>query len=395
MFSGKTYSLRWKTRKRHDLMHEAKDLDSCYDPGRFVRVADRHRKALAWEPQGYIPLGIHVVDPRHACGINYSEWLDPRALFNMQVQVLKDSLAVASDLLPAIGLNHLGDAVLTSLFGARQFMPSVASATLQDVGPTPLPVFADIREVADYPMPQIDGGIVPRVERFALFYRQHLPEWVHVVAPMPSGPFSTAMELRGSEFLVDLADHPELCRRLINMCARLQVQVEMKVRACAGAPVSEHVTNFGILGAGLRLGEDSIVDVSPGIIRQFGLPAIAVVNQLCGGCGHIHFCSLPHSRFEHIYPVLADASDVAVVSSQFGFEFYERHLDELRGRLGVEAFYGDALAYVKQKYGGFRQWADEFVPSFKNESGLVLYCQVESVEVGQELWAIWNEAHRK
>lgn len=368
-------------------------LDRYYDPTRFAQVADLHRKAFRWEPQGYIPLGIHVVSPRHSAGLDYKQWLDPAPWFDMQVQVLKETMAVGSDLLPFVGLNHFGDAVLTSLFGAKLFMPEATSATLQDIGPTPRPVFSSIEQVRELEMPAIDGGIVPQVERMAKYYRQHLPPWVHVVAPMPSGPFSTAMELRGCGFLVDLVDNPQLCRRLIGVCSRLQIEVEMRIRARTGASTSEHVINFGVLGAGLRLSYDSIVNVSVPMIREFCLPAIAQVNHLCGGRGHVHFCSLPRSRFPHIYPVLASAAEVAVVSSQFAFEYYAEHLDELRGRLAVEAFYGDALKYVQSTHGSFRHWAREFVPRLKNESGLVLYCQVNSIEEGQELWSSWKEAH--
>ena len=85
-----------------------------------------------------------------------------------------------------------------------------------------------------------------------------------------------------------------------------------------------------------------------------------------------------------------------VVSSQFGFEYYEQHLDELRGRIAIESFYGeDAIEYVCQKYGSFRDWANYFVPRFKNKSGLVLYFQVGSLEEGCEVWAAWQEAHQK
>jgi hypothetical protein len=93
---------------------------------------------------------------------------------------------------------------------------------------------------------------------------------------------------------------------------------------------------------------------------------------------------------------LLPVSEVKVVSSQFGFEYYEQHLDELRGRMAIESFYGeDAIEYVCQKYGSFRDWANYFVPRFKNESGLVLYFQVDSLEEGCEVWAAWQEAHQK
>jgi hypothetical protein len=210
---------------------------------------------------------------------------------------------------------------------------------------------------------------------------------------MPTGPFSAALELRGFDFLQDMVEHPDLSSRLISMCARAQVEIEKGIRSLTGEPLDRHVTNFGILGAGLRLGDDSMVNLSPKMIRDFCLPAYDVTNELMGGRGHVHFCSLVHSRFEHIYPVLAEASGVSVVSSQFGFEYYEDHVAELRGRLAVESFYGDAYHYVQDKHGSFSDWANDFVGRFKNESGLVLYCTVQSVEEGQELWSIWNKAH--
>ena len=116
---------------------------------------------------------------------------------------------------------------------------------------------------------------------------------------------------------------------------------------------------------------------------------------MCGARGHVHFCSLAHSRFEHLYGALAGLPNVAVVSSQFGFEFYAEHLHALRGRLAVEAFYGDAYRYVCERCGSFAEWAREFVPRFKDASGLVLYCQVDSVEEGRDVWSAWERAHQR
>jgi len=369
------------------------DFQLMHNQARFDEIARLHGNAFNWRPQGRIPLGIHVVDPEHARGLSYSEWLNPEPFFEYQAKVLHDTLAVGSDLLPCIAINHFGDAVLTSMFGAEQFVPDETSASLQDVGPTPLPVFSCIEETEGMELPPLDAGIMPRVREMVSYYRDRLPDWVHVIAPMPTGPFSAALELRGFDFLTDMVETPKLSARLIEMCARLQVEVEKDIRKLTGEPLLRHVTNFGILGAGLRLGDDSIVNLSPSMIRDFCLPAYSLINQLIDGAGHIHFCSLPHSRFEHIYMVFIEADIVSVISSQFGFEYYEKHLDELRGRLAVESFYGDALGYVRKDHGSFVDWAGEFVPRYKDQSGLVLYCTVGSVEEGKELWSIWKKAH--
>jgi hypothetical protein len=281
------------------------------------------------------------------------------------------------------------------MFGAQLLMPETASATLQEIGPTPVPLLSSIEEVAGLGVPGMDAGIMPDVMRIVRYYKERLPSWVHVVAPMPAGPFSTAMELRGSDFLLDLFDHPEESRHLIDLCVRLQVEVERNVRILSGEALDQHLTNFGILGMGLRLGDDTMVNLSPSLIRGFCFPAFARVNRLCGGKGHIHFCTLEHRREEFIYPLLAGSPEVAVASTQFGFEYYETHLNELRRRLAVESFYGDALSYVRNRYGSFKEWANDFVPRFKNESGLVLYCQVDSIKEGMDMWNVWKEAHAR
>ena len=370
------------------------NLNELNHPARFKEIASLHTKAFNWESQNRIPLGIHVVKPEYGKGLDYNDWLNPEPFFELQRKVLIDTLQVGSDLLPVVAINHLGNAVLTSMFGAEMFMPETSSATVQDVGPAPIPPFSNIKEVAGLDIPGMDAGIMPDVMRIVRYYKERLPSWVHLVAPGPEGPFTVGMELRGPDFILDLYDHPEECRHLLDLCARLQVEVERKVRILSGEALDQHVTNFGILGTGLRLGDDSMVSLSPSLIREFCFPAFARVNHFCGGRGHIHFCTLEHRREEFIYPLLAETSEVAVASTQFGFEYYEAHLNELRGRLAVESFYGgDAYRYVCRKYGSFRNWAEQFVPRFKNESGLVLYCQVDSIEDGLDMWNTWKEAH--
>ena len=374
---------------------DIKRLERLCNMDRFRRVERLHRRAFAWEPQGYIPLGIHIADPGHAAALTYDDWLNPEPLLEVQTKFLADTLEVGSDLLPVVAINHTGDAHLTSMFGAKLHMPESTSATLQDVGPTPLPVLDDIGRVETLDLPSMDAGIMPELEHFGRYYRRRLPAWVHVVGPIV-GPLSTALELRGSAMLVELIDRPEECKKLIALCAELQCLVTERFHAVVGSqPGGAQPTNFAVASPGVRLGDDSICNLSREMIQEFCGPIYAWVSERYGDVGHIHFCSLAHSRFDHIYEALCEMPEVAIVSSQFAFEYYEEHLQQLRGRLAVEAFYGDALRYVCRRYGSFADWAKDFVPRFKNESGLVLYCQVDSVEEGKEMWARWQEAHAR
>ena len=371
------------------------DLDEYYDPERFEEVAALHRNAFAWTPQNRIPLGVHVNNPEYTKDLSYGEWLNPEPFFDVQIKMLCDTLEVGSDLLPHVAINHVGDSVLTTMFGAELFIPEAGSATLQDVGPTPKAVFTSIDEVGQVELPPLDAGLMPEMLGIMRYYRERLPAWVHLVSPMPSGAFSTALELRGSEMLIEMVERPEPCRRLIDLCAQLQIDVEREFRGVSGEPEDVHVSNFGVLGAGLRIGDDSMVNLSPQMIRDFCTPTYRRTCDELPGRGHVHFCTLAHSRFDYVFPVFAESDDVAVTSTQFGVEYYAGHLDQLRGRVAVEAFYGDAYADVCDQHGSFAAWADDFVPRFKDQSGLVMYMAVPTVELGRRVYQTWQQAHHR
>jgi len=369
--------------------------DSLNDPQRFAKVSERHRRALSWEPQGYIPLGVIVSDPAHLAGVSYEQWLAAEVFYEAQAKLLRDTLAVGSDYMPVIAMNHLGDVLVPTMFGAGLFVPSAMGESAQETGATPRAVFNDIAEVDGLELPDMSSGHMPQFVEIITRWREWAPEWAHIVTPFPLGPFSLAMELRGSEFLVDILLEPERCKRLLSLCAEMQIRTERHLRSAIDDENGPPLSNFGVHSLGRRVGDDSIITLSPGLISEFAVPCLETIAQELGAMT-LHFCTLVEHRADHVFEPLAASPWITTASTQFGFEYYEKHLERLRGRLSIEALYGDARRYITNTFGSFRDWAFDFVPRFKNESGLVLYFfDVPSVEEGRELWAIWQEAHRR
>ena len=364
------------------------------DAQRFEEIAERHRRALSWEPQDWIPLGLMVNNPDHAEGVTYDQWLDPAPFYQIQAKCLRDTLAVGSDTMPVLALNHLGDVLIPTMFGAELFVPSDMGASLQDTGATPLPILDSIEAADDLTMPDMSAGRMPEIAQIVRAWREWAPDWVGIVTPFPVGPFSLAAEFRGSELFVDLVDDPARCHRLLDLCARTQICTERHLLALAGASPDVPVSNFGVRSLGRRLGDDTIINLAPEHISGFAVPHLETIARELGPCT-VHFCTLPQHRADQVFEPLARSPLVGVASTQFGFEYYETHLDELRGRLSIESFYGDAHDYVCDRYGSFRDWAFEFVPRYKSQSGLVLYFQVPDVDTGREYWEIWRAAHER
>ncbi len=367
--------------------------DRLNDPDRFALVAKRHLNAIAWERQDYIPLGIIVNNPDNIKGISYKQWLDPAVFFEVQARILCDTLTVGSDYMPVLPLNHLGDVLIPTMFGAELLVPGEMGTSLQDQGSSPIPVIGSIEEVDALSLPDMEAGLMPDFRKIITAWRQWAPPWVEIGRPFPVGPFTLAAELRGGDLFVDLLDNSERSRKLLSLSAEMQVQVELYLREATGRTESLPISNFGVRGPGPRLGDDTIINLSPGMITEFAVPYIdAIARQL--GPATVHFCTLPERRADHVFEPLADAPSIVMASSQFGFEYYENNVDRLEGRLAIESFYGDGLSYVINKYGSFENWDEGFVPRFKERSGLILYMEVDSVEKGKCYWETWQAAHR-
>jgi len=367
--------------------------DILNDRNRFEQISKRHLNAAAWKPQNYIPLGIIVNNPENTKGVSYDQWLDAEVFFEIQAKVLRDTLAVGSDYMPVLPLNHLGDILIPTMFGAKIHIPSQMAASLQDQGPTPLAVFDNIKAVDNLTVPAMQTGMMPQFSEIISSWRRWTPCWVDIITPFPMGAFSLAAALRGSQFLVDLIDDPGRCHKLLSICAQTQLQVELYLRKLIGPTKKVSFSNFGVCTKGRRIGDDSIIFLSPEMVADFAVPHIETIAKQLGPAT-VHFCTLPARRSDHVFEPLAASPYITMASSQFAFEYYQSNLETLRGRLAIESFYGDAYAYVCEKFGSFRDWAYDFVPRFKNESGLILYFEVSSLEIGKELWETWQQAHR-
>ena len=368
--------------------------DKVYDQQRFERITQRHINAIAWKPQNYIPLGIIVNNPDNITGISYEQYLDAEVFFEVQAKILRDTLIVGSDHLPVMPLNHLGAVLIPSMFGAEIRVPTEMAGSLQDQGPVALPAIDSIETVDNLFLPEMETGLMPDIADIIRSWHKWSPPWVDVITTFPVAPFSLAASLRGSEIFQDIVDDPHRCHRLFALCAQAQIKVELYLRGLIGQPRCLPISNFGVRSLGQRLGDDWIINLSPKMITEFALAHIETIAKQFGPAT-VHFCTLADRRADHVFEPLSLSPGINMVSTQFGFEYYANHVDVLRGRLAVECFYGDAYKYVCEKFGSFRDWAFDFVPRYKNESGLIMYFEVDSLELGHQLWHTWQQAHQR
>lgn len=187
-----------------------------FDATLIEKTKERHRRAFAWESEN-VPLGIWVNDRRTRREISYNSADFHKLLFERQMTILEDTMALASDIVPVLGITNYGIGIVPSFFGARLRNSSSDVDKVEEMGSWVEKVFSDIEEVEGFPAPEIESGLFDGVIEHLEYYRDAVPRDV-LISTSPDGPFSIAELLRGPDFYVDLYDRPDRARRLLDIC---------------------------------------------------------------------------------------------------------------------------------------------------------------------------------
>ncbi|NPV06486.1 MAG: hypothetical protein HPY83_00810 [Anaerolineae bacterium] len=357
-------------------------------------IMRRQRASLAWQPVDRLPLGIWINRPENRADLVFEDILDYRTFFTLQERILSDTLAVGSDIVPALAINNFGDGILPSMFGADLIVPRPDIDVIQDLGPWVVPLLKSRSDMAALRKPPLDGGLFPTACDAVRYYRDRAPDWLPIVTPMRLGPLSVAMLLRGEAFYTDLYEHPGELHHVLQVCTETFIETEQHLFALAGMSLKDTITNFGVsLEGALRVGEDCIINLRPEFIEEFVVPYYAQIGRAFGGRVLLHFCSMPHTPGGHVVEVLRRHPDVfSGVSTQLGVQHYLAQQDGLRGILGVEAGYGVGISSYRVEYGSFAAWAEHLARRAPLRTGLVLYTEVRTLEEAQTMWQDWLAA---
>lgn len=351
-----------------------------------------HIDSFNWKAHR-IPFGIWVNDRKKYKEIKYDDPEFDKKLFERQMLILTDTMKLGSDLIPTLGITNYGIALIPSLFGSELKSSSFNVDRIEDMGYWIQKKFNNIEDINNFTIPEIESEFLEGVIRHIEYYKDNKPENVMITNSL-DGPFSIAEILRGPDLYYDLYDKPEYVHMLLDLCTKVIIGCEKKLRYILGysEEVNEFPTYFGIWAPGLRFGDDSIINLSEEMIREFVVPYYKKIAASFKCKMLVHFCSVNKPIGEQILKAFVDCDEVVAISSQLGAELYGKHLDIIKNKLSIEAGYGDALKYHTAHYGGFKKWAKNLKGNFDGKSGLILYTTVGSIDEGKRLVEDWEEA---
>ena len=236
---------------------------------------------------------------------------------------LQDVSAALSGTLrsPCIRANY-GTGIMTSLFGAEIFHMPRQTNTL----PTTRAVqdTDHIRAIVEKGLPDLHAGFGKDVFAFGALCAEtfeHYPKvkrFVRVYHPDLQGPLDLCELLWGSEFFYAMYDEPELVHALLRLITDTYIAFMDRWLALfpPDAEMNPHWSTLYHRGT-ILLRDDSAMNLSPQLYRDFAAPYDAELLQRYGGA--VHFCG----RGDHYIDILC------AVPGLYGINMSQPHLNDM------------------------------------------------------------------
>jgi hypothetical protein len=254
-----------------------------------VQAAERLQQAVwAHEPVERIPVVIHGFAPPEWPTYSYCEIFDDpeKMLWN---ELLQSYLGVIlqDDRVMTVRANF-GPAVIPSLFG------TTVRADLATTWVDGCHTSRAVREIVDRGIPDLSAGLGSRVLATEAFYRDCLRDnglspYVHMFQADSQSPFDCAALLWGHEIYTAMLDEPDLVHALLDLITKTTIAFVRRQKEVLGEPTEWMYHWWYRVPAGVRVVDDTTINLSPAMYAEFARPYNERVFDAFGG-GYMHYC---------------------------------------------------------------------------------------------------------
>ena len=154
------------------------------------------------------------------------------------------------------------------------------------------------------------SGEVARVVEHLTFFKENIPEGVNISCPIAAGPLSIADSILGQDIWMLFYDQPEKVKLLISNISDMIIKLLKLFKGILGDPLeSSWIGPLHMACGGVKLGDDSIVMMSPEMHKEFVLPSIERICSVFSG-GYWHSCG----HFPEHLKVINSSEKITVVN---------------------------------------------------------------------------------
>jgi len=183
---------------------------------------------------------------------------------------------------------NFGTVFVPSIFGLKYKVPKDTFAWITS--------HLSKDEIRGFNFPDLGKtDLMKRAIEYIQFFKEKLPEWIHVYLPDTIGPFEIAHSVYGDNLFCDIYDDPSFVHCLLELCTDVYIRITERLKKIIGEEKKNcyhgHALSRGIYmgNGGTRISEDSATLISPRHIDKFVIPYDKKALEAFGG-GFIHFC---------------------------------------------------------------------------------------------------------
>jgi uroporphyrinogen-III decarboxylase len=183
---------------------------------------------------------------------------------------------------------NFGTIFIPSMFGLKYKVPKDTFAWITS--------HLTKEEIKKFKIPHLgEVEMMKRAIEYLQYFKEKLPEWIHVYLPDTLGPFEIAHSVYGDNIFYEIYDDPGFVHYLLDLCTEMYIQVTEKLKKVIGEEREScyhgHALVRGIYmrNGGTRISEDSATLISPKHIDEFVIPYDKKALNAFGG-GFVHFC---------------------------------------------------------------------------------------------------------
>jgi len=242
-----------------------------------------------------------------------------------------------------------------------------------------LPIIEKIEQVWDMEVPPLERGVLPKVIEHLEYYKRHTPPELPIAPPSEQSPFVIAYQLRGDAIFLDLYDHPQEVKRLLELITDTFLRVERLYKEVLNEPKGHRVSFQYLFAPGLRIAADSDVMLSSEFIREFEMPGLRRIAEEFGSLA-IHYCGNYTTPGHQFADVLADHDFVKLIHTQLGPYLADGNTNRRSHNFKLASIW---------EIEDFPEFLQKYREKLRQSRGAMFFVQVKSREEAQTLIRRW------
>jgi len=264
-------------------------LDRIVDSAHVARSEALTLAAVSYEPVERIPRLVNCPVPGWPAPTYRETFDDMEKMLASQLSSVWIGAHVRDDRVYTVRANY-GVGTVASMFGCQ-------SRLVDDVS-MPWPAHLsdeELDKILDSGKIDIESGLGGRVFETERYYLKMLSRYenlaanVHVFMCDTQGPFDSAHIIMGHKIYTEIYDNPERVHRLLDLVTDTTIRFSRAQREIIGESGATSYHTHVMVRGGVRACDDSGINLSPALYREFSKPYNERLFAEFGG-GWIHYC---------------------------------------------------------------------------------------------------------